>query len=127
VRSARSLLYDSLDAAWERTQAGHPSDWPQIAALYDRLLRIAPTPAAALDGRSRSPWHGARADADCRAPGLDRYHLLHAARADLLRRANCPREAARAYHVAVDLTRNERERAFLARRLAEVRQLAGID
>jgi RNA polymerase sigma-70 factor (ECF subfamily) len=59
--------------------------------------------------------------------GLDRYHLLHAARADLLRRANRLQEATRACDIAIDLARNERERAFLERRSAEVRQLAGID
>jgi hypothetical protein len=48
--------------------------------------------------------------------GLDRYHVLHAARADLLRRANRAPEAARAYHLAIEFARNERERTFLERR-----------
>jgi predicted RNA polymerase sigma factor len=56
---------------------------------------------------------------------LDRYHLMHAARADLLRRAGRPREAARAYERALELATNERERSFLARRLAETRHVAG--
>ena len=106
------------------------TDWPQIAALYDQLVRIAPTSVAALNraiavAMAAGPEQGlALIDEIC---GLDRYHLLHAARADLLRRANRPQEATRAYRVAIDLARNERERAFLERRLAEVRQLAGID
>jgi RNA polymerase sigma-70 factor, ECF subfamily len=113
-------------------QAERPddTDWPQIAALYDQLLRIAPTPVAALNraiavAMARGPEHGL--ELIDQVGGLDRYHLLYAARADLLRRANRLQEATRAYRVAIDLARNERERAFLERRLAEVRQLAGID
>ena len=113
-------------------QAERPddTDWPQIAALYDQLLRVAPTPVAALNraiavAMARGPEHGLELIDQIR--GLDRHHLLHAARADLLRRANRPHEAARAYRVAIELARNERERAFLERRLAEVRRLAGID
>jgi RNA polymerase sigma-70 factor (ECF subfamily) len=51
---------------------------------------------------------------------LDEYYLFHAARADLLRRAGRLREASSAYALALDLCHNERERAFLSRRLAEV-------
>ena len=93
-------------------------------------MRIAPTSVTALNraiavAMAAGPEQGlALIDEIC---GLDRYHLLHAVRADLLRRANRPQEATRAYGDAIDLARNERERAFLERRLAEVRQLAGID
>ena len=52
---------------------------------------------------------------------LEGYHLFHAARADLLRRVGRRDEAARAYGRAIDLASNQTERAFLARRLAEVR------
>jgi RNA polymerase sigma-70 factor (ECF subfamily) len=52
---------------------------------------------------------------------LDDYHLFHAARADLLRRVGRRDDAARAYRRAADLAGNQTERAFLARRLAEVR------
>jgi RNA polymerase sigma-70 factor (ECF subfamily) len=52
--------------------------------------------------------------------GLDGYHLLHAARADLLRRLGRDREAAAAYRRALTLATNPVERAFLSRRLAEV-------
>jgi len=104
------------------------TDWPQIVALYDQLLRIAPTPVAALNhaiavAMADGPERGlALVDA---IGELDRYHLMHAARADLLRRAGRPREAARAYERALELATNERERSFLARRLAETRHLAG--
>jgi RNA polymerase sigma-70 factor, ECF subfamily len=113
-------------------QAKRPddTDWPQIAALYDQLVRIAPTPVAALNratavAMARGPERGLALIDEIR--GLNRYHLLHAARADLLRRVNRSQEAADAYRRAIDLARNERERAFLERRLTEVRRLAGID
>jgi RNA polymerase sigma-70 factor (ECF subfamily) len=51
---------------------------------------------------------------------LTDYHLLHAARADLLRRAGQPAEAARSYARAIELVTNDRERRFLERRLREV-------
>ncbi len=54
------------------------------------------------------------------AADLDRYHLFHSARADLLRRAARPREAADAYRRALDLTTNDAERRFLERRLDEL-------
>ena len=52
--------------------------------------------------------------------GLDRYHLLHSARADLLRRMDRREEARREYGRALDLASNPRERAFLERRLDEL-------
>jgi predicted RNA polymerase sigma factor len=55
-----------------------------------------------------------------RASGLDEYHLLHAARADLLRRLERHAEAAAAYRRALELATNPVERAYLERRLEEV-------
>jgi RNA polymerase sigma-70 factor, ECF subfamily len=123
-------LQAAIAALHSQAQRPDDTDWPQIAALYEQLLRIAPTPVAALNraiavAMARGPERGLVLIDEIR--GLDRYHLLHAARADLLRRANRPWEAARAYRRAIELARNERERAFLERRLAEVRQLAEID
>ena len=57
---------------------------------------------------------------DSLAPELDEYHLLHAARADLLRRMGSRREAAQSYERALALVTNESERRFLQRRLREV-------
>jgi RNA polymerase sigma-70 factor (ECF subfamily) len=54
---------------------------------------------------------------------LDGYHLLHAARADLLRRSGLPAEAAKGYARAIELAANDSERRFLERRLREVRAL----
>jgi RNA polymerase sigma-70 factor (ECF subfamily) len=96
------------------------TDWGQILALYDQLLALAPTPVAAL--------HRAVAVAEVEGPGaglalvdeldLDRYHLHHAIRADLLRRLGRDAEAARAYDAALAGTDNAAERAFLAGRRA---------
>ena len=61
-------------------------------------------------------------DALAATGALDRYHLLHAARADLLRRLGSPAEAAKSYAQALALATNDSERRFLERRLAEVQQ-----
>jgi RNA polymerase sigma-70 factor (ECF subfamily) len=101
------------------------TDWPQIASLYGELARVAPSPvvelnraiALALEGdveRGLGLIDGIE--------GLDRYHLWHAARADLLRRLGRLGEAADAYRVATRLAGNPAERRFLERRLDEVRQ-----
>jgi RNA polymerase sigma-70 factor (ECF subfamily) len=94
------------------------TDWRQIVALYDQLLAIEPTPVVAL--------HRAVAVAEVDGPEaalalvdtleLDRYHLFHAVRADLLRRLGRDEEAARAYDAAIERTANEAEKRFLARR-----------
>ncbi|MGI5329712.1 RNA polymerase sigma factor [Actinomadura nitritigenes] len=102
------------------------TDWPQIAALYDVLARLAPTPVVALNravavGMSRGP----RAGLDLverleREGALDGYHLLPATRADLLRRLGRRAEAAVAYRAAHALAPGDADRRYLARRLAEV-------
>jgi RNA polymerase sigma-70 factor (ECF subfamily) len=110
-------------------QAPRPedTDWPQIAALYGALARMAPSPIVELnravalsmaDGPTR-----ALAIVDGLAPELDGYHLFHATRADLLRRSDRPDDAAIAYRRALDLVTNPQERAFLQRRLREVAPL----
>jgi RNA polymerase sigma-70 factor, ECF subfamily len=106
------------------------TDWPQIVALYDVLLTVEPSPLVELNRAV------AVAMADGPAAGLalldelagDRrlagYHLLPAARADLLRRLGRRDEAVAAYRLALTLVGNEPERAFLRRRLHE---LSGVD
>ena len=109
-------------------QAKRPedTDCPQIAALYAELFRLQPTAVVALNravavAMAASPHEGLRIldEADL-AEALDRYHLYHAARADLLRRAGNPAEAAEAYRNALALTTNRVERTYLEKRLAEV-------
>ena len=98
------------------------TDWPQIAALYGLLASLYPSPVVELN----------RAVAVAMADGLERglalldtihlpgYHLLPAARADLLRRLGRRAEAASAYREALALVTNDAERRFLEKRLAEV-------
>jgi len=108
-------------------QAPRPedTDWAQIAALYGELLRLQPTPVVALNravavAMARSPEEGLRLlDDPSLVAELDGYHLYHAARADLFRRAGRPADAAVAYRRALALATNHVERAYLRRRLAD--------
>ena len=103
------------------------TDWPQIVRLYDVLERLQPSPVVSLNRAAAVAMvDGPRAglaliDTLASAGDLGRYHLLHAARADLLRRVGAWKEAAASYEAALALVTNEAERRFLARRLAEVR------
>ncbi|MEV7182338.1 DUF6596 domain-containing protein [Kitasatospora sp. NPDC093679] len=102
------------------------TDWPQIVALYDVLLRIEGSPLVALNravavAMRDGPEEGlALLDDLAGAEELRGYHLLPAARADLLRRLGRTAEAAAAYRAALALVGNEPERATLTRRLAEL-------
>jgi RNA polymerase sigma-70 factor, ECF subfamily len=102
------------------TAAG--TDWGQIVALYDQLVRIAPSPVAALNR--------AVAVAEVAGPrealglleglGLDRYYLFHAIRADLLRRTGADVQAIVSYDTAIELAGNAAEREFLIRARQEL-------
>jgi RNA polymerase sigma-70 factor (ECF subfamily) len=103
------------------------TDWEQIVALYDVLLRVDPSPVIALNravavAMRDGPEAGLSViDALMRDGDLDRYHLAHSARADLLRRTGQLAAAAGAYEAALALARQEPTRRFLQRRLDEVR------
>jgi RNA polymerase sigma-70 factor (ECF subfamily) len=100
------------------------TDWPQIAALYGELARIHPSPVVQLNGAvaigmSEGPERGLELIDELGTSGeLDRYHLFHAARADMLRRLGSFEAAAEAYRRALALMANDVERAYLERRLA---------
>ena len=102
------------------------TDWSQILRLYDLLERLQPSPIVSLNRAvAVAMVHGPRPalallDALAAAGDLDSYHLLHSARADLLRRAGSAAEAAKAYARALALVSNDSERRFLERRLREV-------
>ena len=96
------------------------TDWPQIAALYAELARTQPSPIVELNravavAMADGPEHGLALIDRIELPG---YHLLHAARADLLRRLERRDEAAEAYRTALSLEMNAAERAFLEGRLS---------
>ena len=104
------------------------TDWPQIAALYAELARVAPSPVVELNRSvavafTEGPAAGLGVvDAVAGDPRLARTHLLPATRADLLRRLGRWDEAVEAYRAALALARTGPERAFLQRRLDEVAQ-----
>ena len=100
------------------------TDWPQIVRLYDLLERLDPSPIVSLNRAvAVAMVDGPQAALkliDALAGDLAGYHLLHAARADLLRRIGSSAEAAKSYERALSLVANESERRFLERRLREV-------
>jgi RNA polymerase sigma-70 factor, ECF subfamily len=111
-----------LQAAIAATHAqGRPK--AEIVALYDALAALDPSPVVHLNRAVAVALAGdvgeglALLDA---IDGLDQYHLLHAARADLYRRLDRRDDAAAAYRRALELTTNEAESRYLRRRLAEV-------
>jgi RNA polymerase sigma-70 factor (ECF subfamily) len=105
------------------------TDWPQILRLYDLLERRQPSPVVSLNRAvAVAMVHGpqpalALIDALAAAGDLDDYHLLHAARADLLRRWGSSAAAATSYARALELAGNDSERRFLERRLREVQTM----
>ncbi|MEV0068553.1 DUF6596 domain-containing protein [Amycolatopsis sp. NPDC050768] len=116
VQAAIAALHAQAPSA-ERT------DWAGIAGLYTRLLELTPSPVVALNhavavAMAQGPVDGlALID---RIDGLDQYHLMHAARADLLRRLDRRAEAATAYRRAHELAHTPADRRFLARRLLDL-------
>ncbi|HEY4223261.1 MAG TPA: DUF6596 domain-containing protein [Myxococcota bacterium] len=108
--------------------AAHPSDtdWMQIAALYALLVRFQPSPVVRLNHAAAVAMaHGldaglALVDVLAREGDLDEYYLLHAARADLLRRRGDNKAATRSYKRALALVQNGAERRYLDKRLREL-------
>ena len=102
------------------------TDWSQIVRLYDLLQQLTPSPVVSLNravavAMADGPQQGLTIISTVEAAGdLTGYHLLHAAKADLLRRLGSLDEAAVSYKRALDLATNESERRFLERRLREM-------
>lgn len=114
--------------AAEHATAPHvdATDWPAIVRWYRALLQVQPSPIVALNAAvavamADGPQAGlAMVDRLDETGALERYYLLPATRADLLRRLGRNGEAAAGYRRALDLATNPAERRFLERRLAEV-------
>jgi RNA polymerase sigma-70 factor, ECF subfamily len=122
-RPGRYQVEAAIAALHAEARSAETIDWAQIAALYEQLLQFVPSPVVALNHAvavseaGRLEYGLALID---RIEGLERYHLLHAARADFLRRLERSEEAADAYRQALELTRNPAEREFISRRLDEL-------
>jgi RNA polymerase sigma-70 factor, ECF subfamily len=119
----------AIAAVHAEAAAAEATDWPQIVALYDVLLRLAPSPivelnrAVAVAMRSGPPAGLALIDALLARGELQQYHLAHAARADLHRRLGQYREAGEAYGKALELAQQEVEKRFLQKRIEEMAAL----
>jgi RNA polymerase sigma-70 factor, ECF subfamily len=117
-------LQAAIAALHAEAASSAATDWAQIAALYRELARIQPSPVVQLNGAvaigmAEGPHRGLALIDKLGASGeLDRYHLFHAARADMLRRLGWFEAAADAYRRALALMANGVERAYVARRLS---------
>jgi RNA polymerase sigma-70 factor (ECF subfamily) len=122
-------LQAAIAAVHARAARAADTDWHEIAALYELLARAHPSPVVALNhavavAMADGPAEGLRRlDALAAGGALAGYHLLPAARADLLRRLGRLPEAAAAYRQALALVGNDADRRFLERRLAETQKI----
>ncbi|HEU5235870.1 MAG TPA: RNA polymerase sigma factor [Pyrinomonadaceae bacterium] len=119
-------LQAAIAAEHCRARRAEDTDWPAIVRFYDLLFRVQPSPiislnravaVAMVEGSDRAL---ALIDTLAADGALDNYHLLHAARADLYRRAGSTTAASESYQRALELVTNESERRYLERRLREV-------
>ena len=120
-------LQAAIAAVHAEAESAAATDWPQIVALYDQLVRIQPSPVVELNravaiAMRDGPEAGlAQIDAVLAHGELANYYLAHSARADMYRRLGRTAEARSAYEKALALTQQEPERQFLARRLEELK------
>ena len=123
-------LQAAIAAEHCRAARASDTDWARIVGLYGLLERVQPSPIVSLNravavAMLNGPQPALRLiDALAASGDLDGYHLLHAARADLLRRLGSNEEAAASYTRALELVTNESERRYLERRLREVTEAA---
>jgi RNA polymerase sigma-70 factor (ECF subfamily) len=112
----------ALQAAIAALHAEEPQDWPQLAALYRELARRTGSPVVELNQAAAMAEAGDVEAALALVEGLelDRYHYLHATRAELLRRLDRVEDARAAYDRALELVHSDTERRFLEQRLAEL-------
>ncbi|HUE55788.1 MAG TPA: RNA polymerase sigma factor [Candidatus Udaeobacter sp.] len=123
-------LQAAIAALHANAKTAKETDWSQIAGLYDALLRTHASPVVEVNravavAMARSAAEGlALLEEIKKREELEEFHLLPAARADLLRRLGRMNEAAEAYRRALTLATNDIERRFLWRRLAEIEKLS---
>jgi RNA polymerase sigma factor (sigma-70 family) len=114
-------LQAAIVACHAEAERWQDTDWEQIVLLYDMLLHLAPSPVTRLHRaialRYSSGPRAAMTELDTLAGALDRYHLYHATRADLLRELGHPEQARAADGHALELTANPAEQAVLQQRI----------
>jgi RNA polymerase sigma-70 factor (ECF subfamily) len=111
-----------LQAAIASLHLDEPQDWPQLAALYGELARVTGSEVVELN-RAAAMAEAGNVEAALELVErleLDRYHYLHATRAELLRRLDRVADARAAYYRALELVHSDAERRFLEQRLAEL-------
>jgi RNA polymerase sigma-70 factor (ECF subfamily) len=121
------LLQAAIAASHAEAASFEETDWPRIVALYDLLLERVPSPVVQLNravavAMRDGPGAGLEViDALLDDGRLERFHLLHSARAELFRRMGRRKEAEEAYRHALTLEQTDPERRYLEGRLAELR------
>lgn len=124
-------LQAAIAAVHAEAKTAGETDWLQIVALYQELIRINPSPIVALNhaaavAMSEGLEQGLALFEEAGSTGkLESYYVFHAARADLLRRLNRGPEARAAYSRALELTTNQVEQQYIRRRLAEITKANG--
>jgi RNA polymerase sigma-70 factor, ECF subfamily len=120
VAPGRYQILAAINAVHTSAPDMRDTDWSQIVALYDQLVRLDPSPVIALNRAvAVAELDGpkvALAVVDRLEDSLSGYHAYHATRADLLRRLSCSRESRAAYDRAIELAGNTAEIAYLTRR-----------
>ncbi len=120
-------LQAAIAAVHAEAESVAATDWRQIVALYDRLLRIQPSPVVQLNravaiAMRDGPAAGlAQIDAVLEHGELANYYLAHSARADMYRRLGRTAEARASYEKALSLTQQEPERQFLQQRIRQLK------
>lgn len=124
IAPGRYQLLAAVNAVHTDARDAHDTDWSQVVALYDQLVRLDPSPIVALN---RAIAVAELDGPDAAWPAIDRlgdalsgYHAFHATRAELLRRLGRRDESREAYDQAISLAGNSAERAHLARRRDEL-------
>jgi len=116
----------AIAAVHAEARRADETDWRQIVALYEELMRMTSSPVVALNhaaavAMSEGPGRGLSLIESANANGaLENYYLFHASRADLLRRLSRSAGAAEAYERALTLTTNTVEQKYIRRRLQEL-------
>ena len=126
-RFGRYTLQAAIAAVHAEATEAAETDWQEIVAIYDALVQLQPSPVVSLNravavAMRDGPQAGlVEIDAAMQHGELAKYHLAHAARADMLRRLNRTDEARAAYGRALGLTQQEPERQFLQGRINELK------